>query len=319
MSDTTLVTFESAARAVMAYLRRRLGFTLWMVTRAEGDDWIVLHSDHAGHEVQEGTVFRWADTCCARMVAGLGPRVAPCIDDVPAYAAAPIRQRLAIAAYIGVPLYQADGRLFGTLCAIDPAAQPHALAGERELVETFAGVLNALLQTETLLAAEARRAERAHAEATIDPLTGLFNRRGWMRLLTSEEQRCRRYGHPASVLVLDLDDLKEVNDREGHFAGDELIARAADVLKDEARAHDVVARVGGDEFALLAVECDRVRAEVLATRLQSALEAAGVRAAIGSAQRQPGPGLEHAWHEADQRMYDAKQRAKEDRALQASS
>jgi diguanylate cyclase (GGDEF)-like protein len=154
---------------------------------------------------------------------------------------------------------------------------------------------------------EARRRERAEAEALSDGLTALFNRRGWTQLLAGEESRCRRYGHPAGVITVDLDDLKTVNDALGHFAGDELLARAAAVMTGVKREQDLVARVGGDEFALLAVECDRAGANLLVNRLRAAFEAAGIRASLGCAMRVPSEGLQRAWEEADKAMYADKE------------
>jgi len=142
------------------------------------------------------------------------------------------------------------------------------------------------------------------------PLTALFNRRGWTRLLAAEESRCRRYGHPAGVIVVDLDDLKSINDSLGHFAGDELLARAAAAMTEVKREQDLVARVGGDEFAVLAVECDRAGTDVLVNRLRAAFEAAGVRASFGSAMRVPSQGLQSAWAEADKAMYAEKERSR---------
>ena len=306
MNESMLPNFEAAARHALSFLHQRLGFALWMVTRVEGDDWIVLQAEDHGYNVTDGTVFRWADSFCARMVDGRGPRIAARSNDIPAFASAPMARQVTIGAYVGVPLTGPDGVLFGTLCAIDPTAQPESIAQEQQLVEVIAALLSALLHTEMQLAVESRRAERAQTEALSDALTGLFNRRGWAQLLEGEENRCRRFGHPASVFVIDLDDLKVVNDSCGHFAGDELIARAGSVLRAVARSQDVVARVGGDEFALLAVECDRSGSELLANRISEALAESGIMASMGRAMRDPARGVQHAWEEADRAMYAAK-------------
>jgi diguanylate cyclase len=298
--------FETAGRAVLAFLHRRLGFDLWMVTRTDGDDWIVLQSEDHGYGVAPGTVFRWADSFCSEMVKGNGPHIAPNSDAVPAYAAAPIGRQVRIKAYIGLPLSRPDGSLFGTLCAIHPSAQPESILDEQELVELSGALLSTILQAELKATDEARRFERLHAEALTDALTHLYNRRGWDQLLASEENRCQRYGHPAAILIVDLDTLKLVNDREGHAAGDALIVRAATALSQAARAPDIVARLGGDEFGMLSVECDRAGGEALLKRIRKALADANVKASVGLAMREPSVGLKGAWERADQLMYQEK-------------
>jgi diguanylate cyclase (GGDEF)-like protein/PAS domain S-box-containing protein len=84
-----------------------------------------------------------------------------------------------------------------------------------------------------------------------DPLTGLFNRRRLIEELTLEIKLMRRDGHPSSLLMLDLDNLKEVNDSLGHQAGDALVRQTAELLRDRLRETDSVGRLGGDEFAVL--------------------------------------------------------------------
>jgi hypothetical protein len=69
--------FQTAAAAVLAFMRDRIGFGLWMVTRVDGDDWIVLAAEDHGYGVTAGNLFRWSDSFCSRMVIGSGPRVAP--------------------------------------------------------------------------------------------------------------------------------------------------------------------------------------------------------------------------------------------------
>jgi len=101
MDALSFSDFETSGRAVLAFLHRRLGFDLWMVTRTEGDDWIVLQSEDHGYGVAPGTVFRWADSFCSEMVKGNGPRIAPRSDVVPAYAAAPIGRQVQIKAHVG--------------------------------------------------------------------------------------------------------------------------------------------------------------------------------------------------------------------------
>jgi len=91
-----------------------------MVTRTKGDDWIVLHAEDHGYGVENDAVFKRADSFCSQMVQGLGPSMASDSDLMPAYASAPIGKQVKIGAYVGVPLSDADGSLFGTLCAIDP-------------------------------------------------------------------------------------------------------------------------------------------------------------------------------------------------------
>lgn len=291
---------------MLAALHRRLGFDLWMLTRTEGDDWIVLQSEDHGYGVEPGTVFRWADSFCSEMVKGNGPRIAPRSEAVPAYAAAPIGRQVKIRAYVGLPLVRADGGLFGTLCAIHPSSQPESIVEEQELVELLGALLSTILQNELKTVEETRRCEKLQAEALTDGLTGLYNRRGWDRLLAAEEQRCRRYGHPAAVLMVDLDDLKLVNDAQGHAAGDALIRRVGTALHRAARSLDVVARLGGDEFGILSAECDRAGGQALLKRVRETLAHAEVKASIGLAMRDPSAGLQDAWACADKLMYEEK-------------
>ncbi len=99
------------------------------------------------------------------------------------------------------------------------------------------------------------RTEEVYKLAVLDPLTGLFNRRSGEQRLTQEMSRSTRNGHPLTILALDLDDLKQVNDRFGHPAGDELIRSFADRLNRAIRGSDLAVRLGGDEFLVLLPEC----------------------------------------------------------------
>ncbi|MFI9651240.1 GAF domain-containing protein [Guyparkeria halopsychrophila] len=112
--------FHTACQAVLAHLSERTGLGLWMMTRTEGEDWIVLQAEGDRYTVAGGDVLHWTDSFCSLMVVGKGPQVAPQADEVPAYREAPIGLQVPIGAYVGVPVLRDDGELFGTLCAIDP-------------------------------------------------------------------------------------------------------------------------------------------------------------------------------------------------------
>lgn len=302
----SIVDFHAASREVLRFLHSRLGFSLWMVTRTCGNDWIVLNVHDHAYNVQTGDVFKWTDSFCSRMVQGLGPCIAPSSADVPAYASAPIGQQVPIGAYIGMPLTNFDGTLFGTLCAIDPSPQPDDLTKELPLLELLSRLLGTVLAHEMRTEAEMRRAERAEQQAEVDALTGLFNRRGWDRLMEVEESRCTRYGHPASVIYLDLDCFKTINDTFGHERGDELLVKASEALRSECRDGDIIARLGGDEFAVLAVNADQTSADGYVSRLESALRRIDIPASIASADRSKTKSLRAACVEADQKMYERK-------------
>lgn len=301
------VDLAAAATNVLTYLQERLPMGLWMVTRTERDDWIVLHARGEGYEIGAGDVFRWSDSYCSRMVAGLGPRVAPDVKQIEAYTAAPISDQLTIGAYIGVPMTSADGSLFGTICAIDPQERAVEIARELPLVELLARLLSTILARELAWQAELRRAEHAELDAQLDGLTGIANRLAWDRTVSREEERCARYGAPASILFVDLNGLKTINDTQGHAAGDEVLRAAASALSSCARTTDFVARLGGDEFAILAVETDHVAAASLVRRVEDSLLEARVSGAIGVATRDPRTTLEETARTADADMYRDKQ------------
>jgi diguanylate cyclase len=110
--------------------------------------------------------------------------------------------------------------------------------------------------------------EQLEALAHEDWLTGLPNRRSWDQRFSEELERARRSGVPVTVGLLDVDDLKEVNDSGGHQSGDRLLKTLSAQWSEALRGADFIARLGGDEFGLILVDCDRLSADGLVSRLR---------------------------------------------------
>ena len=122
------------------------------------------------------------------------------------------------------------------------------------------------------------RLAEAEAAADQDPLTSARNRRAFVRELRRIAAFAQRYGEPASLVYFDLDDLKAINDRFGHAAGDAALQAVADRLATHVRESDVVGRMGGDEFAVLLVQADLAVAEAKAETLARLVGAEPVKA-----------------------------------------
>lgn len=170
----------------------------------------------------------------------------------PVYAQNPLVLSGVIGAYAGVPLID-NGVVLGT-------------------VSVFAGVARAFSADElTILRHQARLASSVLAlrrSARTDVLTGLPNRAAFLDRLTRALARVERYGETACVMYLDLDGFKAINDTHGHAAGDEVLRELAQRLSRAVRPGDTLARVGGDEFALV---CEDVKSEVEAARVAGRL------------------------------------------------
>ncbi|HID07947.1 MAG TPA: GGDEF domain-containing protein [Armatimonadetes bacterium] len=120
--------------------------------------------------------------------------------------------------------------------------------------------------------------EEVERLATTDGLTGLYEHRYFQEALENELRRGLRYKHPTSLMMIDIDHFKELNDTYGHQVGDDVLRRLAEVLRSQAREHDIVARYGGEEFALLLPVTPKEGALAAAARLRHAVEVTPFRA-----------------------------------------
>jgi diguanylate cyclase (GGDEF)-like protein len=175
-----------------------------------------------------------------------------------------------------------------------------------------------LLGTDAAVALErsALLAELSH-QAHRDGLTGLPNRRAWDDLLDRELARARRTGRPLSMALLDLDHFKAFNDRHGHLAGDDLLRDAAVAWKAQLRGGDVLARWGGEEFALLFPETSVGEAVLVMQRLRQ-VTPRGQTFSAGVSEHHASAEAYTLIASADVAMYRAKDRGR-DRILPAGA
>jgi diguanylate cyclase (GGDEF)-like protein len=166
--------------------------------------------------------------------------------------------------------------------------------------------------------AEHKQVEEAlHALLLADELTGLYNRRGFFNLAEQQLRMAERTKRKMLLLFADFDDLKWINDTFGHAEGDRALIQVAGILRETFRESDIIARIGGDEFVVLAMETDGASAEILTTRLQKNLEthnAKGPRRyklslSVGVARYDPEHpcSIDELLARADKSMYEHKQ------------
>ena len=212
-------------------------------------------------------------------------------------------RRVGARSMLCVPLQHGDDTV-GVLKVMAPRAQAFD-AEDARLLEMLSGVVAAHL-------GHAQKHEEVLEQSLSDPLTGLGNRRAYDQHLAVESARVDRYGQDLSLVLLDLDRFKQVNDTFGHPRGDEVLAEVGRLLIEVVRRPDLAFRLGGDEFALVLPETPLVHAGAVAGRLSGAVErsrviAGEVTVSAGVAQAVTRDPLR--LHEAaDAALYEAKER-----------
>jgi diguanylate cyclase (GGDEF)-like protein len=151
-----------------------------------------------------------------------------------------------------------------------------------------------------------RRRELLSIASRTDPLTGSLNRRGFQQAAAALIAAVSRLGHPASLVLLDLDNFKAFNDTHGHAAGDELLTWAVERIRGSLRPTDSLARIGGDEFVVLLAGADRPAAQAAVRRIGEDLAArVAVSCGLASAPAD-GDDIDALYHRADAELYEAK-------------
>jgi diguanylate cyclase (GGDEF)-like protein len=173
--------------------------------------------------------------------------------------------------WLYVPLRDATGANVGRIWADEPEDRLLPSRARLEALALFAAQATTAMVT-------AGQLEQLRIFAEQDPLTGLPNRRVFMRDLEREVDRANRYGHPVTLVIGDVDDFKLINDTHGHPAGDRALCEVAETLRGGLRASDGAFRLGGDEFALLLPETAADEALAVVRRLEAAFRASASEA-----------------------------------------
>ncbi len=148
---------------------------------------------------------------------------------------------------------------------------------------------------------------RSRTQALTDGLTGVWNRRGLDQLMQAELERAKQFKQPFSVIMADVDGLKQYNDTKGHLAADDVLRTIAQTLATQMRSVDAVARFGGDEFTIVCSGLGQERVNALIARLKTALASAPLNLSLGSATYPLDGETSQALLEiADKHMYQAK-------------
>jgi len=168
--------------------------------------------------------------------------------------------------YAGYPIQYLDGSKLGTLCLID--YQPRDFSErDRLILKDIANIAEAELQALEL--------------ATVDELTGIYNRRGFFSMAERTVSLCQRQQLPLSLVFLDLNEFKPINDRFGHAEGDKALKLFARLLRQVCRQSDIAARMGGDEFVLLLANAGQEDDEKVLSRFAALIEQANAAQQLG--------------------------------------
>jgi diguanylate cyclase (GGDEF)-like protein len=198
---------------------------------------------------------------------------------------------------------------------------PFALGVRNEsllLLQAFMSIVAVMTLTLAVLSAERSRAEEQILNlAVTDPLTGLANYRKLIDVLDLEIKRFGRTGRPFSILLLDMDGLKAINDSHGHLAGSRALCRLGNVLRVHCRDIDTAGRYGGDEFVLVMPESGRKQAQLVAQRIRRRVSQDGekpaISASIGAAvYPRDGETRDELLEAADRALYEMKRRSREE-------
>lgn len=245
---------EEPFENIVNLVRTILGVPIATVTLVDRDrQWFKASRGLAVHETPRAISF------CTHTIQQRVPLLVPDAHLDPRFADNPlVRGSPHIRSYAGVPLRTPEGYNVGALCAIDTKPRTFS-AAEVDILANFANIVSDELELRLI--------------ARHDHLTGALTRRGFIEQASRELADHARHDRPCSLVMLDVDRFKAVNDDYGHAAGDQVLRQIAELCGSAMRPHDCFGRLGGEEFALLLPDTDHAAAFAAAERFRKMIEA----------------------------------------------
>lgn len=278
--------FASSCKSILKELQRILPCEFWVIAFHE-QQWHTLYTDsqdlinlnkmsiHFERLYQAGT--SQADLDCQSLVA------------------------------IGAPIVVNDSAFEGVICGYKPKFHPQLIKEHLPYLTLLSQVVAYQIEAEIKMSYQKRKIQQLTNLSHTDSLTQLLNHRAWAQILIVEEARARRFQYTLTIFIIDLDNLKNLNDSKGHHAGDQFIIEAANCLHEVCRESDLVARIGGDEFGFLAVECDADGAKALLAKINLAFKNSLISASVGYCVLTENLTIFDAVKIADKKMYQQKE------------
>lgn len=251
-----LDVLDTAAEApfenIVALVRTVLGVPIATVTLVDRDrQWFKASRGLTLTETPRNVSF------CTHTIQQRQPLIVEDAHQDPRFASSPlVLGPPHVRAYAGIPLRTPEGYNVGSLCAMDTAPR-HFTAAEIAILGNFARIVTDELELRMV--------------AQSDFLTGALTRRGFVEQTEREIARSSRYGRASTLVMLDVDHFKSVNDTYGHAAGDQVLHQLAELVTVALRPSDVFGRIGGEEFALLLPETSGDEAFIVAERLRQTI------------------------------------------------
>jgi diguanylate cyclase len=273
-------SLEQVARPLLELVHRITGMETSFLTSIDWEEQtqdVLFALNTEAVITPEGSQVPWAESMCRWAFLSGREATAAVPQDFPGSIGAQVAE---MQSFMAIPVVQADDAILGTVCAASRrpvAVDSDSLQMVRLIAEALAHqlALEAELKheqqrsrdAETQLQQVARTAQEMELLAGTDWLTGLANRRGFMARWEQELARSARQDYGISVLMLDLDNFKSVNDQSGHAAGDAVLRALADCIRKAVRTDDFPARVGGDEFSVAVTFTHGASAVAVAERI----------------------------------------------------
>lgn len=275
--------------------------TIFLASNDKYSNFIVKAFNRRAELLRTGERSPFKDVLCKLVVNNADDPQPLVINDLSSHSLTvdhPVTLKVKNGCFLGAPIYQGDGEIYGTICAFD--TKPYDFTSyDIKLIKTLSSLLSQTLILEDLM---------VH-----DHLTGLYNRYYLQEFFTQKKNENQQY----SLLYIDLDNFKEVNDQYGHDIGDILLKKVAELFKQHLPENSVAARIGGDEFVLLIPvttlemkESMEFVKKIIHSFTYDKMDVAGylltITTSIGVTFAEPGNELEDLVKEADQAMYMAK-------------